>query len=127
MAAGSPPADAVREQLARILASEIFSRSDRLTAFLTYIVEQTLDGHGASLKEHVLAMEVYGKDADFGAAARSDRARRCAAIARQAARGTTPSRRATPSSSPFPREAMRRSSRPMTTSLRQQLTPSLQR
>ena len=65
---GSPPADAVREQLARILASEIFSRSDRLTAFLTYIVEQTLDGHGATLKEHVLAMEVYGKDADFGAA-----------------------------------------------------------
>jgi hypothetical protein len=50
MAAGSPPADAVRAQLARILASEIFSRSDRLTAFLTYIVEQTLDGHGAGLK-----------------------------------------------------------------------------
>jgi Tol biopolymer transport system component len=68
MAAGSPPADAVRAQLARILASEIFSRSDRLTAFLTYIVEQTLDGHGAGLKEHVLAMEVYGKGADFGAA-----------------------------------------------------------
>jgi len=68
MAAGSPPADAVRAQLARILASNIFSRSDRLTAFLTYIVEQTLDGHGAGLKEHVLAMEVYGKDADFSAA-----------------------------------------------------------
>jgi Tol biopolymer transport system component len=58
----------VRAELARILASEIFSRSDRLTAFLTYIVEQTLDGHGAALKEHVLAMEVYGKGADFGAA-----------------------------------------------------------
>jgi Tol biopolymer transport system component len=68
MAAGSPSADAVRAQLTRILASEIFSRSDRLTAFLTYIVEQTLDGHGAALKEHVLAMEVYGKGADFGAA-----------------------------------------------------------
>jgi len=58
----------VRAELTRILASEIFSRSDRLTAFLTYIVEQTLDGHGAALKEHVLAMEVYGKGADFGAA-----------------------------------------------------------
>jgi hypothetical protein len=65
LAAGSPPADVVRAQLARTLASEIFSRSDRLTAFLTYIVEQTLDGHGAALKEHVLAMEVYGKAADF--------------------------------------------------------------
>jgi Tol biopolymer transport system component len=68
MAAGTPSADVVRAQLTRILASEIFSRSDRLTAFLTYIVEQTLTGHGAALKEQVLAMEVYGKGADFGAA-----------------------------------------------------------
>jgi Tol biopolymer transport system component len=58
----------VRAQLTRILASEMFSRSDRLTAFLTYIVEQTLAGRGAALKEQVLAMEVYGKGADFGAA-----------------------------------------------------------
>jgi Tol biopolymer transport system component len=55
----------VRAQLARILASEIFSRSDRLTAFLTFIVEQTLEGRGGVLKEHVLAIEVYGKTADF--------------------------------------------------------------
>jgi len=59
----------VRAQLARILASEVFARSDRLTAFLTYIVEQTLDGHGAALKEQVLALEVYGKGADFSTAA----------------------------------------------------------
>jgi hypothetical protein len=57
----------VRAQLARILASEIFSRSDRLTAFLTFIVEQSLDGRGGELKEHVLAMEVYGKTVDFDA------------------------------------------------------------
>ena len=56
MAGGSPPDDVVRAQLARILASDIFARSDRLTAFLTYIVEQTLEGHGTALKEHVLAM-----------------------------------------------------------------------
>jgi Tol biopolymer transport system component len=65
LAAGSPQADAVRAQLIRILASEVFSRSDRLTAFLTYIVEHTLAGDGAALKEHVLAMEVYGKAANF--------------------------------------------------------------
>ena len=59
----------MRAELARILASEVFARSDRLTAFLTYIVDQTLNGHGAALKEQVLAMEVYGKDADFSAAA----------------------------------------------------------
>jgi hypothetical protein len=49
-----PPDDIVRAELARILASDIFARSDRLTAFLTFIVEQTLDGHGAALKEQVL-------------------------------------------------------------------------
>jgi hypothetical protein len=67
MAAVSLPADVVRAQLARILASEIFSRSDRLTTFLTFIVEQSLDGRGVELKEHVLAMAVYGKTADFDA------------------------------------------------------------
>src|SRR4051812_2985534 len=69
MAAESPPADAVRAQLTCILASEIFSRSDRLTAFLSYIVEQSLNGHGAALKEQVLAMDVYGKGADYDSAA----------------------------------------------------------
>jgi Tol biopolymer transport system component len=69
VAGGSPHADVVRAQLARILASDVFARSDRLTAFLTYIVEQTLEGHGAALKEHVLAMDVYGKGADFSTAA----------------------------------------------------------
>ena len=63
----SLPANVVRAQLARILASEIFSRSDRLTTFLTFIVEQSLDGRGVELKEHVLAMAVYGKTADFDA------------------------------------------------------------
>jgi hypothetical protein len=68
MAEELPASDAVRAQLNRILASDVFSRSDRLTAFLTFIVEQTLDGQGATLKEHVLAMQLYGKGADFGAA-----------------------------------------------------------
>ena len=64
-----PPDIDVRGQLARILASDFFSRSDRLSAFLTFIVEQTLQRQGHSLKEHVLAIELYGKDADFSTAA----------------------------------------------------------
>ena len=60
---------AVRAELARILSSELFSRSDRLTTFLKFIVEQTLDGHGEALKEQVLALEVYGKGVDFNTAA----------------------------------------------------------
>ena len=64
------PLDAdVRAELARILSSDLFSRSDRLTTFLKFIVEQTLDGHGEALKEQVLALEVYGKGVDFNTAA----------------------------------------------------------
>jgi hypothetical protein len=52
------PIDAdVRAELARILSSELFSRSDRLTGFLRFIVEQTLEGHGGALKEQVLALD----------------------------------------------------------------------
>ena len=63
------PASAVRAELAHILASDLFSRSERLSAFLKFVVEQTLDGHGHQLKEQVLATEVYGKGTDFGTAA----------------------------------------------------------
>jgi hypothetical protein len=58
-----------RAELAQILASDVFSRSDRLSAFLKFVVEQTPDGHGDALKEQVLANELYGKGTDFSTAA----------------------------------------------------------
>jgi Tol biopolymer transport system component len=59
------PDAAIRAELERILASEVFSRSQQLRRFLTFIVEQRLAGHGDSLKEAVLAHELYGKGTDF--------------------------------------------------------------
>ena len=41
----------VRAQLERILASEIFSRSERLSAFLRFVVTATLDEREGRLKE----------------------------------------------------------------------------
>src|SRR5262245_15138334 len=58
---GGLPARAVRNQLEKILASEIFSRSERLSAFLRFVVEQALAGKGETLKEQVLAAELYSK------------------------------------------------------------------
>ena len=63
------PPSLVRAELDRVLGSEIFSRSDRLSAFLRFIVEETLAGHGAGLKEQVIAVELYSKGADFNTAA----------------------------------------------------------
>ena len=59
--AGGLPERLVREQLKRITSSEIFSRSERLGAFLRFVVIEALEGRGDSLKEQVLAAELYGK------------------------------------------------------------------
>jgi Tol biopolymer transport system component len=62
------PATPVRAQLDRILASETFSRSERLSDFLRYVVEETLRGDGGGLKETVIGRELYRRGADFDAA-----------------------------------------------------------
>lgn len=54
-----------RQQLARILASRTFQQADRLKRFISFIVEETLAGRGGQLKEFLLGMEVFGKDARF--------------------------------------------------------------
>jgi len=45
-------ANAVRAQLSRILTSEHFARSERLSRFLEFTVEQTLAGRAELLKEY---------------------------------------------------------------------------
>ena len=67
--AGTPSHSEVRDQLTRILSSELFIRSSRLSQFLTFIVEETLAGRGETLKEQTLAKSLYGKSAEFDAAA----------------------------------------------------------
>jgi hypothetical protein len=62
------PEAAIRAQLETILASEVFSRSRHLRRFLSFVVEQNLAGQGHSLKESVLAHELYGKGTDFDGA-----------------------------------------------------------
>jgi Tol biopolymer transport system component len=59
------PDSVVRAQLETILASDVFARSQQLRRFLAFIVEQRLAGQGHSLKESVLANELYGKGTDF--------------------------------------------------------------
>jgi hypothetical protein len=55
------PPQAVSDQLEKILGSEIFSRSERLCVFLRFVVGESLAGRGDTLKEQVLAAELYGK------------------------------------------------------------------
>lgn len=63
--ASPPSAPAVREQLARIVASPRFVASARLCRFLTHIVNRTIDGDLASLKEFSIAMEVFDRTSAY--------------------------------------------------------------
>jgi len=60
-----PDADAVRAQLERILASPGFANADRLSRFLRFVVERSLDGEGDQLKEYRLGTEVFDRPADY--------------------------------------------------------------
>jgi TolB-like protein/Tfp pilus assembly protein PilF len=56
---------AVLRALERVLESEVFRQSIRLSQFLRFTVAQTLQGLGGNLKEYTIATEVYGRKPDF--------------------------------------------------------------
>lgn len=60
-----PDADAVRAALTRILASDMFASTGRMSRLLRFVVERTLDGHGDEIKEYVLGTEVFDRGADY--------------------------------------------------------------
>jgi len=60
-----PTPEDVRRQLERVLSSPVFTSSERLRRFLTFVVERTLAGDGERLKEYVIGIEVFDRDADY--------------------------------------------------------------
>ena len=60
--------ETVRRQLELILASPAFANSRRYAAVLKFIVEQTLEGVGAQLKERTIGVEVFHRPADYDTA-----------------------------------------------------------
>src|SRR5215510_2219544 len=56
---------AVRRELDTILSSSRFVQSKRLRDFLRFVVERHLDGKDDELKETLLAIEVFGRRADY--------------------------------------------------------------
>jgi hypothetical protein len=56
---------AVRAQLGRILASEVFARSRRMQRFLEFVVEETLAGRADQLGEYAVGMAVFDRGPDF--------------------------------------------------------------
>src|SRR5579872_2773352 len=56
--------EAARRQLERVLASSGFSRNERLSRFLRFVVEQHLAGRDAEIKESLIAVAVLGRSPD---------------------------------------------------------------
>jgi len=61
----TPSRQAIEAQVAKILASPVFSKSGRMSGFLRFIVGKTLDGQNDDLKEYTIALEVFDKDESF--------------------------------------------------------------
>ncbi len=62
---GGTARDLKRATLEKILASPAFAAAPRDQSFLRFVAEETLAGHGAELKETVIASGVFGRKADF--------------------------------------------------------------
>jgi tetratricopeptide (TPR) repeat protein len=57
--------DAVRGELERVLRSPGFTRNERLSQFLRFIVERHIEGRDEELKESVIGSEVFGRKPDY--------------------------------------------------------------
>ena len=55
----------VTEQLARILVSREFVDSPKLCDFLTFVVDQALEGRSGKIKQYEIAVDGLGYDSDF--------------------------------------------------------------
>jgi hypothetical protein len=57
--------NAVRAQMERVLSTDGFSRSPRMSGFVRFVVSETLAGNAGRLKEYAIAVEVFGRDDSF--------------------------------------------------------------
>jgi len=55
----------LRAQVERLAASAEFARADRMVQFLRYVVEKTLEGDAAALRERQIGIEVFERLLDW--------------------------------------------------------------
>jgi serine/threonine-protein kinase len=65
MRPGEGSAEAARQELEKVLSSAGFTRSERLSRFLRFVVERHLEGKDSDLKEPLIAVEIYGRRPDY--------------------------------------------------------------
>src|SRR5436190_11496803 len=60
-----PTREQIQDQLDRILRSPLFARSERMSRFLRFSVENTLATPGSGIKEYLVGVEVFDRPADY--------------------------------------------------------------
>jgi len=60
-----PPPSGFRQELERVLKSEILRHSEGLRRLLAYLGEKSLSGEGPALKEFTIGIEAFQKPADY--------------------------------------------------------------
>jgi hypothetical protein len=60
-----PEKAAVQQQLEKLLATPLFNSSKRYPSFLHFVVTKALAGQTDQLKERILGMEIFGREADY--------------------------------------------------------------
>src|SRR6185312_10213773 len=61
----APHPEAVRAQLARVLAAAEFKRAPRLGEFLAFVVSESLAGRVGTIKEYSIGVSVYRKGPSY--------------------------------------------------------------
>src|SRR5258706_6337501 len=61
----TPTREQIQDQLDRILRSSLFARSERMSRFLRFSVENTLESPGSAIKEYVVGVEGFERPADY--------------------------------------------------------------
>jgi TolB-like protein len=63
--AAEADAECVQDQLERIVRSRAFDATDRMRAFLAYVVGEKLAGRERRIKAYTIATDIFGRDASF--------------------------------------------------------------
>ncbi|HJN51633.1 MAG: hypothetical protein QGI68_14450 [Pseudomonadales bacterium] len=61
----TPTRDEIQRQLERLLSSNAFTNANRSSRFLQFVVEKAAAGEGDRLKEYVIGVEVFDRDAQY--------------------------------------------------------------
>lgn len=56
---------AVRDELEQLLSNPLFTRAERASKLLRFLVERCLEGRDSELKESTIGVEVFGRTADY--------------------------------------------------------------